>query len=349
MKTLTSIKLLVSLLVLLLTACPVFAEEVIDFEALPPGTIVTQVNAASGLGPIYVEGTNPDFAAGTDAALIFDSANPTGGDDDLGTKNETFGGPGIGPGGESGAPFQNDVELYHVLIVAENLVDSEPDGLVDDPDDAATIGSQLVFDFDEIGPVIIKGITLLDVEGQVIILNDQPVELPALISFYDASLTQIGSTVALSRTGSNGLAPEVFDPPIENVFFVVVELKGSGAIDNLLFVVHDGCTPGYWRQPHHLDSWVPTGYTPSDDFDTVFGTNYFVPDITLLEAIWARGGGYNKLARHGTAALLNASNPLVPYPLTVVEVIAAVQNGDSETLAMYNELREDEDVDCPAE
>ena len=254
---------------LLFTVCPVFASEVIDFEALPPGTVVTQVNAASGLGPIYVEGTNPDFPPDTDAALIFDSANPTGGDVDLGTPNEDFSGPGIGPGGESGAPYQNYAELYHVLIVAENLVDSEPDGLVDDPDDAAALGSQLVFDFDEIGPVIIKGITLLDVEGTDLNLNNQIIELPAEISFYDASLTQIGSTVELPRTGSNGLAPVEFGPPIENVFLVVVELKGSGAIDELLFVVHDGCTPGYWKQEQHFDSWVPTGYAPGDDFDTV--------------------------------------------------------------------------------
>lgn len=345
MKSLKSVKQLLALLALLFMAFPVFAAEVIDFEALPPGTVVTQVNAASGLGPIYVEGTNPDFAAGTDAALIFDSENPTGGDVDLGTPNEDFGGPGIGPGGESGAPYENSVELHNVLIVAENLVDSEPDGLVDDPDDAAVIGSQLVFDFHEIGPVIILGITLLDVEGSTIILNDQPVELPAEISFYDASLTQIGSTVELPRTGSNGLAPVEFDPPIQNVTWVVVELKGSGAIDNLLFAEHNGCTPGYWKQPQHLDSWTSTGYSPNDDFDTVFGTDYFDPDITLLQAVWAKGGKLNKVARHGTAALLNASNPLVAYPLTASEVIQAVQAGDVDFLVAYNELSEE----CPAE
>jgi hypothetical protein len=98
----------------------------------------------------------------------------------------------------------------------------------------------------------------------------------------------------------------------------------------------EGCTPGFWRQPQHLDSW--TGYTPGDDFDTVFGTDYFDPDITLLDAAWLGGGGVKKLARHGTAALLNASSPDVGYPLTVSEVIAAVQAGDAKTLAEYNEL-----------
>ena len=26
------------------------------------------------------------------------------------------------------------------------------------------------------------------------------------------------------------------------------------------------CSPGYWRQPHHLDSWAATGYSPDDLF-----------------------------------------------------------------------------------
>lgn len=98
----------------------------------------------------------------------------------------------------------------------------------------------------------------------------------------------------------------------------------------------EGCTPGYWRQPQHLDDWVD--YDPSDNFDTVFGTDYFNPDITLGEAVWLGGGGLKKLARHGTAALLNAASPAVDYPLTVAEVIAAVQDGEADMLADYNEL-----------
>jgi hypothetical protein len=31
------------------------------------------------------------------------------------------------------------------------------------------------------------------------------------------------------------------------------------------------CSPGYWRQPHHLDSWVATGYSPDDLFYDEFG------------------------------------------------------------------------------
>jgi hypothetical protein len=97
-----------------------------------------------------------------------------------------------------------------------------------------------------------------------------------------------------------------------------------------------GCTPGYWR--NHYEDWASTGYSPSDDFDTVFGVDYFSPDISLAEAIWLGGGGVRKLARHGTAALLNAAHPSVDYPLTVAEVIALVQAGELGDVVAYNEL-----------
>jgi uncharacterized repeat protein (TIGR01451 family) len=84
----------------------------------------------------------------------------------------------------------------------------------------------------------------------------------------------------------------------------------------------EGCTPGFWKQDQHFDSWV--GYSPTDSFEDVFGVD--VPgDPTLLEALNAGGGGINALMRHAVAALLNASNPDVDSDFTVAEVIALVQ------------------------
>jgi hypothetical protein len=84
----------------------------------------------------------------------------------------------------------------------------------------------------------------------------------------------------------------------------------------------EGCTPGYWKQPHHFDSWV--GFTPTQKYESVFGVS--VPgDPTLRDALKANGGGINALERHSTAALLNASSAGVAYPLTVSQVIARVQ------------------------
>jgi uncharacterized repeat protein (TIGR01451 family) len=105
----------------------------------------------------------------------------------------------------------------------------------------------------------------------------------------------------------------------------------------------EGCTPGYWRQDHHFDSWV--NYTPGDDFEAVFGVDASFDPDTLLDAVWLRGGGENALARHAVAALLNASSPDVSYAYTQAQIIAMVQNayatGDFEdTKDMFEEANE---------
>jgi uncharacterized repeat protein (TIGR01451 family) len=113
----------------------------------------------------------------------------------------------------------------------------------------------------------------------------------------------------------------------------------------------EGCTPGFWKQDQHFDSWV--GFAPSDSFEDVFGVDVTlrsggqgtISDPTLLDALNATGGGINALARHAVAALLNASSPDVDSDFTTAQVIALVQaavaSGDFETahqlLAASNE------------
>lgn len=108
----------------------------------------------------------------------------------------------------------------------------------------------------------------------------------------------------------------------------------------------EGCTPGFWKQSQHFDSWV--GYGRNQKFETVFAVN--VPgDPTLLEALKAQGGGINALERHAVAALLNASSPDVDYPRTAAQVKAkvksAIESGDpariertKDRLEGFNEL-----------
>jgi hypothetical protein len=85
-----------------------------------------------------------------------------------------------------------------------------------------------------------------------------------------------------------------------------------------------GCTPGYWK--NHTGSWI--GYAPTDNFDKVFGITHY-GSLTLLEAAGLGGGGFNALARHAAAALLNSSNPNVSYDLTTAEIIKLVQKAVS--------------------
>jgi len=104
----------------------------------------------------------------------------------------------------------------------------------------------------------------------------------------------------------------------------------------------EGCTPGFWR--NHYEAW-PAPYAPATSFNAAFGiaADYFAPgffanDYTLRDAIWQGGGGLNRLARHGAAALLSAASPSVAFPYTVAEVIAMVQSGTIDPLAQANEL-----------
>jgi hypothetical protein len=315
----------------------------IDFEGLAAGTILSQVFTVGGLGPVTVLGTSPGFP-GMNAAVIFDSSNPTGGDFDLGTPNEDFGGPGIGSGGELGSPYQNDTPRGNLIIVAEDLVDANGDDLVDDPDDADLVGSMISFDFNAIGPVTLDRLTLVDVEGK---------ELAATVSFYDGDYFQIGSTVTLEHVLDNGLdALPLLSLP--GVLSMVVVLNGSGAIDEIAFTVDDndsdGCTPGYWKQTQHFDSW-PAKYTPNQQFSEVFEDAF--PGQTLLDVLGQGGGGLNALGRHTVAALLNATSAgsSFDYPLEEDDVIDLFNDlfpgSKADYLALKNIFQDANEAGCP--
>ena len=113
--------------------------------------------------------------------------------------------------------------------------------------------------------------------------------------------------------------------------------------DGICKVMGEGCTPGFWK--NHVDSW-PAQYQPTDDFDTVFGVDLFDLDVCLHRALKLGGGGIRALARHATAALLNAASPGVAYALSEQEVIQLVQaaampggdiEGTKDKLEMFNE------------
>jgi hypothetical protein len=112
----------------------------------------------------------------------------------------------------------------------------------------------------------------------------------------------------------------------------------------------EGCTPGYWKQDHHLDSWAATGYSPSQTVSSVFGPlDDSVDDLELLEALWLRGGKLKALMRHAVAALLNSAHPDVSYAMSSAEVVAAVQAavGDGEMEATKDALADENEEGCP--
>ena len=108
-----------------------------------------------------------------------------------------------------------------------------------------------------------------------------------------------------------------------------------------------GCTPGYWKQPQHMDSWEATGYLPEQTVFSAFG--YGPDDVSLLGALKTGGGGETAFLRHAVAALLNASHPDVHYGLSVGGVITVVKHAyDSGDLEYYKDgLEYYNELGCP--
>jgi hypothetical protein len=126
-----------------------------------------------------------------------------------------------------------------------------------------------------------------------------------------------------------------------------------------------GCSPGFWKHDKHFDSW-PAPYTPEMLFSDVFGVVIQVkfkekgvkgkPPLlnnpTLLQALRAKGGKVNALARQAVAALLNAASPDVNYPIELGMVFMMVNDALSDTTgesieAVKNIFETNNELVCP--
>ena len=120
--------------------------------------------------------------------------------------------------------------------------------------------------------------------------------------------------------------------------------------------VLQGCTPGYWKQSQHFDSWKV--YTPSQKLSTVFTFPAQLTSFgneTFLQALQGGGGSgldgaVTILLRAAAAALLNAQS--VGYPLSAASIISQVNTAlaslDRDTiLALATTLDNDNNLGCP--
>jgi hypothetical protein len=159
----------------------------------------------AGLGIALSAVNNHVFpVAHPDKVLVFDTALPTGEDLDLAT-------PGLGVG--------NTVALGKVLIIAEDDVDANNDGFVDDPDDEA-FGGKLRFDFD--ADVTFLGGTVIDIDT-----NEA-----GYFSLRNAANQEI-FVVPLVNLGDNSVQVIDLAHPVPGVRAVELVLSGSGAIGRL--------------------------------------------------------------------------------------------------------------------
>jgi hypothetical protein len=153
---------------------------------------------------------------------------------------------------------------------------------------------------------------------------------------YVKTTAASGGTTVAAPVASNTTSGTVGDQGILVVFTNTADLPPPPPPGN------QGCTPGYWKQAHHFDSW-PAAYTPTTLFSAVFENAF--PGMTLDEVLGQGGGGLKALGRHTVAALLNAASSGVEYPITTAQVIsgfnAVFPGGDYETLhlrwAAFNE------------
>jgi capsular exopolysaccharide synthesis family protein len=99
----------------------------------------------------------------------------------------------------------------------------------------------------------------------------------------------------------------------------------SDSLNTTLAKMPQGCSPSFWRQPQHFESW-PSLYNPDDSFETVFLGWHGEPVHTLLQALEQDGAGLPYLMQQSTAAILNAASSDLEYPYRTDEVIAMFQS-----------------------
>lgn len=198
---------------------------VIDFNGLPAGSVVA---GESPTGDTVSENPFTEFTlscinngCGPNSLVLFDSQNPTGDDADLGTPNVDFGGPGVGWGGSSGRPGENDECWGNLLIVAENVKDCNGDGLVDDPDDEAG-GGVIAFEFER--AVIVQRIVLVDIDyGET-----------ASVRLYNES--GLAATLPAQALGNNSV--QILDGTAQTgVLRMEVEFSSSAALAEIEYVL----------------------------------------------------------------------------------------------------------------
>ncbi|WP_193212836.1 hypothetical protein [Luteolibacter marinus] len=249
----------------------------LDFEGLPAGTVAFELSEGAGIsggpaGTVGVNGYSSAFGFAINPVLIFDSANPTGGDDDLGTPNEIYAGPGIGaPGATNGSPLGN------IAIIAEDLVDNNGDDLIDDPDDADRKGSYMDFDFSTLGKgkgkkaptVTVNSLTFIDIEAE-------QGEAGTYVELSGPGLPT--NLIAIPPTGDNGVA-SIDGISLAGVTHMRVNLNGSGSFAG-----------GTFNQDEGGDCWFTFGGfqnagIQSGGKDFTFGGNVGPPSSGSIEVV----------------------------------------------------------------
>lgn len=179
---------------------------VIDFESLSAGTIVDDEFAPLVTFSTVSNGSN-------NHAVVFDSANPTGNDSDLGAP--------FSDGAGAGGPLSPG----KILIISDDKNGINCNATTCTPPDDEAAGGAITMDFSQ--EVTFNGFNVFDV-------SDGGASFTA--RFYD-----LNDALITTISSANGIGDNEYQAfsnlDITGVFKAVLQFRGSGAVDDLDFTV----------------------------------------------------------------------------------------------------------------
>jgi hypothetical protein len=120
--------------------------------------------------------------------------------------------------------------------------------------------------------------------------------------------------------GSNDANVYEYDPAVKSGTGLHAPVNASGSpaeLSNITFCwdeqpdLGQWCSPGYWRQEHHLGSWAATGISPDEYYN-----DYFDPDLSGNPTLWEvlqSPKTYGGAAFNNVGDLLSAAHPDVDF------------------------------------
>lgn len=205
-------------LVALAGASTLASAQTLDFSGLVHGEIVS--NQFAG---VTISAVNPNRSF--DIAAAFDTTMTGTADPDLEDPFET-------------GNIDGNMMLGNVLILQENDIDADFDGILDSPDDEGTRpAGQLIFDFDT--SIQSLGFDLVDLEGAISETSSIEFFLSgSSVLSIDFSQFEAGGAFDMGAVYGNNFLNRIDMINVSGGFDrAVFNLGGSAAIDNVVYVV----------------------------------------------------------------------------------------------------------------
>ncbi len=293
-------------------------KSVIDFEELPHGADhdAVQIYLLDNFG-IFLEVIGNE---GLETS-IYDSFNVGGADIDL--EHELHLGD---PGDPSDDTGPDNLSIGKLLIMQE-------DNASNTPNDSGAGGILRLKSFNPLTTVSVDVVDH-DNRGEDSVIN--------AYDNFECDGTPILTADIVEFNFENSW--QTVDIMAENVHCLEMVYPDSGGFTNFILGCvkqekKDGCTPGFWKQPQHFDSWVD--FTTGQSVGSVFDDADSTAGNTLLEALNFMGGddleGAERiLLRAAVAGILNGAHSEVNYPIPVSDLIdqvnAAIVSEDRDTM-----------------